>query len=51
MGETGVEVGVGDGTWVTVAVGLGEAVRVGWLVGETIPQADNSKPRQTTEMA
>lgn len=51
MGGKGVGVGVRVEICVAVAVRLGGGVRVGLTAGETIPQAEESKPRQATKMA
>ena len=51
MGGGEVGVGVKVGIEVTVAVRLGAGVRVGVSVGETNPQADESEPRQVSNMA
>jgi len=50
MGGWEVGVGVSVGTGVTVAVKLGEGVRVGLTCGEIIPQADSNTPRQASNM-
>jgi hypothetical protein len=39
------------GVRVTVTVGLGERVKVGFAVGMTLPQAGNNKPRQMSRRA